>query len=61
MPYRSADVYTPVILPLNQEMTEALKGILNRAVKEGHGEITITISTQQVKIVDVHQHRFAWV
>lgn len=60
MPNRQ-ETHTPVILPLNQEMTEALKRILNRAVSEGHGQITITISTQQVKIVDLAEHRFAWV
>ena len=60
MPNRQ-ETHTPVILPLNQEMTETLKRILNRAVSEGHGQITITISTQQVKIVDLAEHRFAWV
>jgi len=60
MPDRDT-VITPVLLPLSQEMAETLKRLLNRAVRDGHGQIEITITPKEVRIVDRMEHRFAWV
>lgn len=61
MPDRNTSVGTHVFLPLSPEMSETLKKLLMRAATEGYGQITITITPQQVKIVNTTEHRFAWV
>jgi len=57
----STVVATPVLLPLTPEMTETLKRLLNRAVHDGHGQITITVMPREVRIVETNEKRFAWV
>ena len=51
---------TVVLLPLNSEMAETLKKLLSRAVVDGHGQIEISISYKEVRIVDRMEHRFTW-
>ena len=54
------DKNTTVDVPLSAEMAEQLRRLLHKTVRNGHGQIEITVNPRGIKIVDRTEYRFEW-
>jgi len=54
------DKHTTVDVPLSAEMAEQLRRLLQKATRNGYGQIEITVPPRGVKIVDRTEFHFDW-
>ena len=54
------DKHTTVDVPLSAEMAEQLRRLLEKAMRNGYGQIEITVNPRGVRIVDTTEYRFEW-
>jgi hypothetical protein len=54
------DKHTMVDVPLSAEMAEQLRRLLEKAMRNGYGQIEITVHPRGVKIVDCTEYHFDW-